>query len=77
MKHNFPIKQKILSLCLRWHILRSYCFVAEVTFNGSKNLHEELLLSKNETDINKAKLKDLENWKKNNRYVEIDNEGQR
>ena len=25
--------KKILNLCLRWHILRSYCFVAEVTFN--------------------------------------------
>ena len=24
--------KKILNLCLRWHILRSYCFVAEVTF---------------------------------------------
>ena len=26
------MKQKILILGLRWHILRSYCFVAEVTF---------------------------------------------
>ena len=25
--------KKILDLCFRWHILRSYCFVAEVTFN--------------------------------------------
>ena len=33
MEHNFSMKQKILNLCLRWHILRSYCFVAEVTFN--------------------------------------------
>ena len=31
MKHNFSMK-KILNLCLRWHILRSYQFVAEVTF---------------------------------------------
>ena len=25
--------KKILNMCLRWHISRSYCFVAEVTFN--------------------------------------------
>ena len=24
--------KKILSLCLQWHFLKSYCFVAEVTF---------------------------------------------
>ena len=29
----FPWNKKILNLCLRWHILRSYCFEAEVTFN--------------------------------------------
>ena len=29
----FLWNKKILNLCLRWHILRSYCFVAEVTFN--------------------------------------------
>ena len=28
----FLWNKKILNLCLRWHILRSYCFVAEVTF---------------------------------------------
>ena len=28
----FPRNEKILNLCLRWHILRSYHFVAEVTF---------------------------------------------
>ena len=28
----FLWNKKILYLCLRWHILRSYCFVAEVTF---------------------------------------------
>ena len=27
----FLWNKKILDLCLRWHILRSYCFVAEVT----------------------------------------------
>ena len=30
-EHNFSTK--ILNLCFRWHILRSYRFVAEVTFN--------------------------------------------
>ena len=29
----FLSNKKILNLCLRWHILRNYCFVAEVTFN--------------------------------------------
>ena len=29
---------KILNLCLRWHILRSYCFVAEVTFKTLEEL---------------------------------------
>ena len=28
----FVLNKKILNLSLRWHILRSYCFVAEVTF---------------------------------------------
>ena len=28
------MKQKNLNLNLRWHILRSYRFVAEVTFNS-------------------------------------------
>ena len=31
MEHNFSMK-KILNLSLRWHILRSYHFAAEVTF---------------------------------------------
>ena len=29
---NFVRKKKILNLCLKWYILRSYHFVAEVTF---------------------------------------------
>ena len=29
----FLWNKKILNLCLRWHILRIYCFVAELTFN--------------------------------------------
>ena len=34
MQHNFSTKsKKILNLCLTWHILRSYRFVADVTFN--------------------------------------------
>ena len=30
----FLRNQKILNLCITWHILRSYGFVAEVTFKG-------------------------------------------
>ena len=33
---TFLRNKKILNLCLRWHILRSYCFVAEVTFKETK-----------------------------------------
>ena len=29
----FLQNKKILNLCFRWHILRSYCSVVEVTFN--------------------------------------------
>ena len=29
----FPWNKKILNLCLRWHLLRSYRFEAEVTLN--------------------------------------------
>ena len=32
MEHNFSTKKKILNQCLRWHTLRGYRFVAEVTF---------------------------------------------
>ena len=32
MEHNFSMKQKILNLCCRCHILRNYRFAAEVTF---------------------------------------------
>ena len=32
----FLWNKKILNLCFRWHILRSYHFVAEVIFNGKK-----------------------------------------
>ena len=31
---SFLQNKKILSLCLRWHILRSYHFVEELTFNS-------------------------------------------
>ena len=41
-EHNFSSKlKKILNLCLRWHILRIYHFVAEVTFKRKKKLREE------------------------------------
>ena len=51
--------------------------------NESENIHswknhkKEILLCKNETfDIVEAKLKELENWKNNKIYSEVDNEGQ-
>ena len=31
----FLWSKKTLNLCFRWHILRSYCFVAEITFKSS------------------------------------------
>ena len=34
----FLRNKKILNLCSRWHILRSYSFVAEVTFNDIKSI---------------------------------------
>ena len=30
---TFLQNKKILNLCLTWHILRSFCFLAEVTYN--------------------------------------------
>ena len=33
-ERNITFLQDKKILCLRWHILRSYCFVAEVTFEG-------------------------------------------
>ena len=38
----FLRNKKILNLCFRWHILRSYHFVAEVTFNENKKINEKL-----------------------------------
>ena len=35
---SFLWNQKILNLCHRWHNLRSYCFVAEVTFNKNNSI---------------------------------------
>ena len=29
---SYKVKTFLVNLCLRWHILRSYCFVVEVTF---------------------------------------------
>ena len=34
----FLRNKKIFNLCLRWHILRSYCFLAEVTFKSLEEL---------------------------------------
>ena len=36
-EYNFLRNNKILNLGFRWHILRSYCFVAEVTFKLDHN----------------------------------------
>ena len=30
----FPWSRKIINLCLKWHILRKYCSIAEVTFKS-------------------------------------------
>ena len=38
--------KKILNLCLRWHILRSYCFLAEVIFKSKATFQEEWLTGK-------------------------------
>ena len=40
--------KKVFNLCLRWHILRSYWFVAEVTFEynqGASDLYRPVVLS--------------------------------
>ena len=34
---TFLRNKKIINLCLRWHILRSYRFIVEVTFNDKDN----------------------------------------
>ena len=45
--------------------------------NGWKNINKEVLLSKVERfEITEAKLKELENWKNNNVYQELDDENQ-
>ena len=45
--------------------------------NGWKNINEEVLLSKVERfKITEPKLKELENWKNNNIYQELDDENQ-
>ena len=42
-----------------------------------KNLHEEILLCERELfEVTEAKLDELENWKKNKVYTEVDHEGQ-
>ena len=43
MEHNFSMKQKKVNLCLRWHILRGCCFVAEVTFKQTVINNKELI----------------------------------
>ena len=42
-----------------------------------KNLNEEVLLCKNETfEVVEAKLRELENWKNNKVYNEVEDDGQ-
>ena len=42
-----------------------------------KNLREEILLCERELfEVTEAKLDELENWKKNKLYTEVDHEGQ-
>ena len=40
----FLQNQKILNLCFRWHILRSYHFLAEVTFKDGPIEIEDLII---------------------------------
>ena len=42
---TFLWSKKIINLCLKWHILRSYRFVAEVTFNED-NMKADLEIQK-------------------------------
>ena len=37
---NANVNKKILNLCLRWHIFKSYYFVAELTFKNNKEINE-------------------------------------
>ena len=48
----FLRNKKILNLCLRWHILRSYYFIAEVTFNpdSKKQVHKAIFSRKRGKD---------------------------
>ena len=53
-EHNITFLQnkKILNLCLRWCILRSYCFVAEVTFKKNAKMKDSYPLNINDLTIN-------------------------
>ena len=48
---NFLRNKSILNLCLQWHIWRSYCFVAEVTFK-LKPTHAPVLNGKYQVRLN-------------------------
>ena len=52
-KTIFLQNKKILNLCLRWHILRSCCFVVEVTFNIRSDLTIYLPIHNMENHIEK------------------------
>ena len=46
MEYKFSMKQKNSYICLRWHILRSYHFVVEVTFNVVVGLYAKISMLK-------------------------------
>ena len=57
----FLRNKKILNLCFRWHILRSYHFVAEVNFNSSKRIGSDVQITK---AVNNNLIKQLKNNEK-------------
>ena len=57
-KITFLRNKKIFNLCLRWHILRSYYFVSEVTFAFSnKNFHFFAIKTGYSEQLNKSRNK--------------------
>ena len=44
---TFLKNKKILKLCLRWHILRNYRFLAQVTFNNNRKKTVQTILNVN------------------------------
>ena len=42
---NFSLKQKILNLCLTWHILWSYCFAVGITLKQTSSFQLQVCFS--------------------------------